>query len=140
VKSLRISDDAHEKLTTLLGELTAQTKVMQTYTDAIETLLKKSVILPPELIGEVDEFVKGNKSLGYTTKEEFVRDAVRHRLKMLRNEYQMMMEIPKEEYEKANQAVKEMNTPYLNAADFIYDQIKELLNQYEEWKETQKEL
>jgi hypothetical protein len=50
MKTLRISDDAHQKLTALLGELTAQTMKMQTYTDAIESLLSQSVILPPELL------------------------------------------------------------------------------------------
>jgi hypothetical protein len=46
VKTLRVSDDAHQKLTVLLGEITAQTVTMQTYTDAIETLLSTSVMLP----------------------------------------------------------------------------------------------
>jgi len=50
MKTLRISDDAHQKLTGLLGEITAQTMKMQTYTDAIENLLSQSVTLPPELL------------------------------------------------------------------------------------------
>ena len=64
MKTLRISDDAHQKLTGLLGELTAQTMKMQTYTDAIETLLGQSVILPPELLAQVEEFINEKKHLG----------------------------------------------------------------------------
>lgn len=30
-------------------------------------------------------------------------------------------------------AVKQMNTPYYNAEDFINDQINETLEQYERW-------
>jgi hypothetical protein len=34
-----INDDAHQKLTGMLGEITAQTMKMQTYTNAIENML-----------------------------------------------------------------------------------------------------
>lgn len=47
MKPLRVSDDAHQKLTAMLGEITAQTMRIQTYTDAIENLLSTSVNLPP---------------------------------------------------------------------------------------------
>jgi len=84
MKTLRISDDVHQKLTALLGELTAQTMKMQTYTDAVESLLSQSVILPPELLAQAESFIEENKHLGYTTREEFVRDAVRWRLHFLK--------------------------------------------------------
>jgi hypothetical protein len=58
MKTLRVSDDVHQKLTALLGELMAQTSKMQTYQDAIEAMLHQSVILPPELLREVEEFVE----------------------------------------------------------------------------------
>jgi predicted DNA-binding protein (UPF0278 family) len=99
MKTLRISDDVHQKLTTLLGELMAQTRKMQTYQDAIEAMLSQSVILPPELLREVESFIEKNKRLGYTTKEEFVRDAIRFKLDWLREEYEYF-EISKEELEK----------------------------------------
>ncbi|MEM2614968.1 MAG: hypothetical protein QXO15_12215 [Nitrososphaerota archaeon] len=38
-----ISADVHQKLTALLGELTAQTSRLQTYQDAIEAMLNQSV-------------------------------------------------------------------------------------------------
>ncbi|RLI17263.1 hypothetical protein DRO44_03970 [Candidatus Bathyarchaeota archaeon] len=137
MKTLRISDDAHQKLTALLGELTAQTMKMQTYTDAIESLLSQSVILPPELLNQIESFIEEKKHLGYTTREEFIRDAVRWRLRFLKEEYEYI-EIPKGEYEKLQQAIKELETPFLSVNDFIEHQIKTLLDKYEEWT-SQKE-
>jgi hypothetical protein len=58
MKTLRISDDAHQKLTAMLGEITAQTMKMQTYTDAIENMLSTSVILPPQLLNETQNFIE----------------------------------------------------------------------------------
>jgi len=133
MKTLKISDEIHQKLTQFLGELTAQTMKMQTYQDAIQALLNQSVILPPELIAEVENFIQENKHLGYTTKEEFIRDATRARLRQLTGEYETI-EIPKEDHDKLEKALKEMNAPYLNVADFIYQQIKEILEKYESWK------
>lgn len=138
MKNIRVSDETHQRLTALLGELTAQTMKMQTYTDAIEALLEESVILPPELLAEVESFIEENKHLGYTTREEFIRDAARWRLRYLREEYEYV-EIPREEYERLNRAVKEMDMPYYNAADFIDGQIKGVLKQYAEWEEKREE-
>jgi len=132
MKTLRISDDAHQRLTALLGELTAQTMKMQTYTDAIESLLSQSVILPPELLAEIEGFIEKNRHLGYTTMEEFIRDAVRWRLRFLKEEYEYL-EIPKKEYDKMQQAIKEMQTPFSNVTDFIEQQMKGLLEKYAEW-------
>ena len=132
MKTLRISNDAHQKLTALLGEITAQTMKMQTYTDAIENLLSQSVILPPELLAEIENFTDENKHLGYTTKEEFIRDAVRFRLQFLKEQYEYI-EIPKEEYEKLQQALRDMDTSFLNVDDFIDQQIKNLLEKHAEW-------
>ncbi|MEM0006764.1 MAG: ribbon-helix-helix domain-containing protein [Candidatus Bathyarchaeia archaeon] len=132
MKTLKISDDVHQKLTALLGELTAQTMKMQTYQDAIEALLTQSVIVPPELLREVEEFITKNKHKGYTRKEEFIRQAIRFFLKWESEEYEYI-EIPKQKYDKLNKAVKQMNTPYYNAEEFIYDQIDKILEQYEKW-------
>ncbi|MGB9914024.1 MAG: hypothetical protein ACPLIG_02155 [Candidatus Bathyarchaeales archaeon] len=130
MKTLRISDDAHQKLTALLGEITAQTMKMQTYTDAIESLLSQSVILPPELLNEIQNFVDANKQLGYSTKEEFIRDAVRFKLGFLKGQYECV-EIPKEEYEKLQQAVHDMG--FLSVDDFIDQQIRQVIEQHAAW-------
>jgi Arc/MetJ-type ribon-helix-helix transcriptional regulator len=137
MKTLRISDDAHQRLTALLGELTAQTMKMQTYTDAIESLLSQSVILPPELLSQIENFIEKNRHLGFTTREEFIRDAVRWRLRFLSGEYEYI-EIPKEEYERLQQALRELETPFLSVSDFIEQQIKALMEKYGEY-ERQKE-
>ena len=138
MKTLRISEDAHQRLTALLGELTAQTMRMQTYTDAIETLLSQSVILPPEFLGQIESFINENRHLGYTTREEFIRDAVRWRLRILKEGYECL-EVPKEECERLQQAVKDMGMPFLSATDFVEEQIKNLLEKYSEWTRQREE-
>lgn len=137
MKTLRISEDVHQKLTGLLGELTAQTNKMQTYQSAIEALLEESVMLPPELLAQIESFVEENKQLGFTTREELIRDAIRFRLTMLKNEYEFI-EVPKEEYDQLEEALTEMNTPYRNAEEFIIGQMREALEKYEEWKQSRK--
>jgi Arc/MetJ-type ribon-helix-helix transcriptional regulator len=138
MKTLRISEDAHQRLTALLGELTAQTMKMQTYTDAIENLLSQSVILPSELLAQVESFIEENRHLGFTTREEFIRDAVRWRVRFLKERYEYL-EIPKEEYEKLQQAIKEMEMPFLSVSDFIDQQIRSLLEKHAEWTRQKEE-
>lgn len=138
MKTLRISEDAHQRLTALLGELTAQTMRMQTYTDAIESLLSQSVILPPEFLAQVESFIDENKHLGYTTREEFIRDAVRWRLRILKEGYECL-EVPKEEYERLQQAMKDMGMPFLSVDDFVEQQIKSVLEKYAEWTRQREE-
>jgi Arc/MetJ-type ribon-helix-helix transcriptional regulator len=138
MKTLRISDDAHQRLTALLGELTAQTMKMQTYTDAVESLLSQSVILPSELLAQIESFIEENRQLGYTTREELIRDAVRWRLRFLKEEYEYM-EVPREEYERLQQALKDMEMPFLSVNDFIDHQIKSLLEKHAEWMKQSEE-
>ena len=64
----------------------AETGKMKTYSDAIETVLYRSVVLSPDLLNEVESFVKENSELGYTTKEEFIQDAIRFSLASLSEE------------------------------------------------------
>ncbi len=139
MKTLRISDDAHQKLTGMLGEITAQTMKMQTYTDAIENLLSTSVMLPPELLTEIESFIGENRRLGYTTREELIRDAIRFKLDALKKKYEYL-EVPKEDYDKLQQAVRNMpSSAFGSADDFIEQQVRRLLEKYDEWlkqKET----
>jgi len=137
MKTLKISDDVHQKLTALLGELTAQTMKMQTYQDAIAALLSQSVVLPPELLREVENFIQKNKHKGYTRKEEFIRQAIRFLLKWESEEYEYI-EIPKEQYDLLNKALKEINTYYCTAEDFVNSQIKKILAKYKELKEQRR--
>jgi phage host-nuclease inhibitor protein Gam len=138
MKTLRISDDAHQRLTALLGELTAQTMKMQTYTDAVESLLSQSVILPSEVLAQIENFIDENRHLGFTTREEFIRDAVRWRLRSLSEEYEYI-EVPKTEYEKLQQALEDMDMPFPSLDDFVDQQIKSLLEKYDEWLRQREE-
>jgi metal-responsive CopG/Arc/MetJ family transcriptional regulator len=134
MKTIRIDDETYKRLTVTLGTLMAQTKRMVTYSEAIEALLNRSITLNPDLIAEVENFVIENKHLGYITKEEFIRQAIRFYLKWKAKEYEYI-EIPKEKYEKLNKAVKKMRMPYYNAAEFIKDQINKTLEQCEKFLE-----
>jgi len=138
VKTLRITDDVHQKLTALLGDLTAQTSKMQTYTDAVEALLKQSVVLPTELLTEIEGYIDRNRQLGYTTREEFIRDAARWRLRFLTGAYEYI-EVQKEKYEKVEAAIKEINLPYLGTADFVDKQLESILDKYDEWQRQKQE-
>jgi hypothetical protein len=116
MKTLKISDDTHRKLTATLGTLMAQTGKTQTYQYVITALLTLSVKLSTETLAEVENFIRANKHLGYATTEEFVREAIRFKLSILKGK---CIEIPKEKYERLNTAIKEMNTPFYNAEHFI---------------------
>ena len=83
MKTLKTSDEAHAKLTSVVGRLMAESGKTKTYSDAIEALLNNSVILSPELIGQVESFLKDNIRLGYASKEEFIQEAIRLKLTML---------------------------------------------------------
>ena len=45
----------------------------------------------------------------------------------------------KDEYEKLESAIKEMNLPFLGVSNFIDQQIKSALEKYAEWKEQKEE-
>jgi len=139
MKTLRISEDVHQKLTALLGELTAQTSRMQTYTDAVDALLKQSVILPPELLTQIEHFIQTHKNLGYMTREEFIRDATRWRLKTLTEEYEYI-EIRKDEYEELEAAIKEMALPFHSAGDYLEHHVKNALEKYAEWQQRKEQI
>jgi hypothetical protein len=86
LKTLKISDEAHAKLTSVVGKLMAETGKMKTYSDAIEAILSKSVMLSPEVLDHVENLIRGNSQLGFTTREEFIQDAIRMKLTCLRKE------------------------------------------------------
>jgi metal-responsive CopG/Arc/MetJ family transcriptional regulator len=142
MKTVKISDEAHRKLTGTLGTLMAQTGKMQTYQDAIGAMLKHSVKLTPELLAEIENFIETSKQLGFTTREEFICDAARWRLKFL-NEESEYVEIPREKYERLEAAVKDMSIPCHSALGFIHTQIDEILGKFdrilEEKEGTRKE-
>jgi len=86
MKTLRISDSAHRKLTRWLGQMMAESGKAKTYSDVIEALVSQAVLLSPELVERIDEFIEGNKKLGYVAREEFLREAANERLRNLRRQ------------------------------------------------------
>lgn len=91
-----------------------------------------------EFAEQVENFIKENKHLGYTTMEEFFRDAARWRLRFLSDEYEYV-EVRKDEYQKLESAIKEMSLPVLGVTDFIDQQIKGVLEKYVEWEQQKEE-
>ena len=89
------------------------------------------------LSARTESFVEENKHLGFTTKEELMRDAIRFRLTMLKGEYKLV-EISREDCEQLEEALKEMSTLYRNAEEFVVGQVREALEKYEEWKQSRK--
>jgi len=135
MKTLRIEDDTHQKLTSLVGELTAQSGKMQTYADAITSVLETSIILPENLIEEITQAIKEGKIVGYTTTTEFVRDAVRRRLEETKGEeFYVSVPIPREEYDLLNEVIEETEAPYKSADDYIREHIHRKLEEYERFK------
>ena len=135
MKTLRIEDEAHAKLTALVGELTAQSGKMQTYADAIKRVLESSIVLPEDLLQEISQAIKEKKVIGYTTPTEFVRDAVRRRLEEIKGEeFYVNVPIPREEYELLNKALEETEAPYRSADEYIREHIRQKLEEYEQFK------
>ena len=124
MKTLRVSNRVYQQLTRLLGKLTAQSGVMKTFNDVVEDLVSQRVLLPPEMLKHIQKFVITNKQFGYAAKEEFISDAVQRRLRILSGDYKLV-KLPKQKYEELESAIKEMNMPFPNAADFIRKQIKQ---------------
>ena len=75
--------------------------------------------------------------MGFTTKEEFIRDAIRFRLERLKRETECV-EVPRDQYEQLGEVMKEMNAPYQSVEEFINSQISEALAKYEQWKKTKR--
>ena len=76
MKTLKVSDTAHRELVRLLGQMMAQTKKQVTFNDVVEAVVSKAGPLPPELVLRIDRLIEARKELGYTSRDEFVREAV----------------------------------------------------------------
>jgi len=139
MKTLKVQDEIHEKLTTLVGELTAESGKLQTYADVLTKLLETSIMLPEDLVAEITETIKNHRAVGYTTITDFVRDAVRRRLEELKTEeFYVNVPIPQEEYHLLNKAMEETGAEYKNADDYIRQHIREKTEEYRQYLSAQK--
>lgn len=75
MKTLRVSNSVHDKLTRMLGEIMTKTGKPKTYNDVIDVLTAQFVIIPTELLEKIDTTVS-TKQFGYKTREQFIEDAV----------------------------------------------------------------
>lgn len=118
-----------------LLELKAQIEKMQASQRALEATLSQMVILPKDLLLDIEDFIRRNKKMGFSTKEAFLSDAARFRLAWLKEDNQCF-EISRDEFDSLEKAVREMGTPFASAEDFINSQIAQLLEKYEEYKNS----
>ncbi len=77
MKTVRVSDEVHALLTAKKGQLIAETGRMQTYTDVVTALMKRSLWLKSELLRQVEEFTKRQDQTKYPTVEDFIETAVK---------------------------------------------------------------
>ena len=56
MKAIKISDQLHAELTSVVGQLIAESGKTKTYENAIEALLHRSIVMPPKFIVEVEDF------------------------------------------------------------------------------------
>ena len=139
MKTLKVQEEIHEKLTTLVGELTAESGKLQTYADVLTKLLETSIILPEDLVKEINGMIQNRRAVGYTTIADFVRDAVRRRLEDFQTEeVYVNIPIPLEEYHLLNQAMEETGAAYRNADEYIRNHIREKTEEYRQYLETDK--
>jgi Arc/MetJ-type ribon-helix-helix transcriptional regulator len=139
MKTLKVQEEIHEKLTTLVGELTAESGKLQTYADVLTKLLETSIVLPEDLVKEIGAMVVNRRAIGYTTIADFVRDAVRRRLEDLQTEeVYVNIPIPLDEYRLLNRAMEETGAAYRNADDYIRQHIREKTEEYQQYLETKK--
>jgi hypothetical protein len=80
MKTIKISDQTHAKLTRLVGKLTAKTGKKQTYDDATRALLQNSVLIPENLLLRAEKLIQENKDLGYASLQDFIEEAMRIRI------------------------------------------------------------
>ena len=59
------------------------------------------------------------------------------RLKFLKENIEYV-EIPRQKYQRLDAAVKEMNTPFYGASDFIDKQVDGVLEEYDKWLQKEK--
>jgi len=55
-------------------------------------LVSRAVLLAPEMLRNVEGVIEANKQLGYTTREEFIREALTETLHRLSSEVSLKKE------------------------------------------------
>jgi|WetSurSiteA1Bulk_404760.scaffolds.fasta_scaffold33632_2 hypothetical protein len=87
------------------------------------------MILPSDLIAQIENFIVTHNNLGFTVREDFVIDAIIFKLDWLRNNNERL-EISREQYDELNEVIKEMGMPLITVDEFIHNQINDILEKY----------
>ena len=106
----------------MVGRETAETLEKQTYSDAIKYLLDHHIVFPSEVISHIEEVIKNNE-LGYCSKEEFLYEAARQLLKYYSEDIESI-EVRRHLYEKAKNAIEDLDLPFISVDDFVEEQLK----------------
>ena len=77
MKTIKVSDRSHARLTAILGQIIALSGEMRNYSDAVDAVLEEAVLIPIDFAREIQDFIDKNKQLGFSTKDDFVRDVIR---------------------------------------------------------------
>jgi hypothetical protein len=128
----QLADAVHEH-SRLLTELKGQLGKMQNSQDAVEAMLSQAVLLPKDLLDQIEEFIGKNARLGFVAREDFLKDAARFRLRYLSQEYEHV-ELPRKKTDRGEELIGEAELPFLGVADFLEQQLDALLKRYEEWQ------
>ena len=121
-KTIRVQDKMSEKLTVLVGQVTAEKLAKQTCSDDIKYLLDRHVVFPSEMISHIEELIN-KKQLGYSSKEEFFYDAARRTLKSYDEDIECI-NVRRHMYEKTKTAIDDLDLPFMGVDDFIEEQMK----------------
>lgn len=125
--------DCISRNSTHLLAFKAEIDKMQTNQTAIDSVINQIVVLPEDLLLQVEDFIKKNRRFGFSGKEDFLKDAAGFRLRYLNQDYEHV-EFLRDKYEKAEQLIQETGMPFLGVADFLEKQLDALLEKYSEWK------
>ena len=87
MKTLKISDQMHAELTSVVGQLIEESGKTKTCENAIDALLHRSIVMPPKFMVEVEDFLETNQQFGYITKEEFIREGARWLMDSLKRKH-----------------------------------------------------
>jgi Arc/MetJ-type ribon-helix-helix transcriptional regulator len=137
LKTVRVPEKSSEQYTVLVGRETAEKLEKQTYSDAIKYLLGHHIVFPSELISHIEELIKNNE-LGYSSKEEFLFEAVRQLLKYYCEDIESI-KVHRHLYEKAKTSIEDLDLPFISVDDFVEEQLKKLHEQHDQWKEQKEE-
>ena len=132
----QVSDVVHKNSRKFV-ELKTQVGEMQVNQDTIEALLSQIVVLPKDTLTQIGEFIEKNSRLGFASKEDFLKDAARFRMRYLSQEYEHV-ELLREKYDRGERLIQEAGMPFLGVADYLEQQLDALLKKYEEWESRRK--